>query len=231
MASRQEEKEARKQARLEQEAKERQAATRKRRLQLVVGGVLAAAIVAAAVAAIMASGGSSSDGPSETTTTAASLPEPAILDEQEAAEAAGCEFTTPENEGAGHEEREFTAADYKANPPTSGTHFPSWAEDGIYEPGNTPGLGELVHTLEHGRVNIQYKPGTDAKTIDQLEALVGENQGYHMLLYENASGMKAAVAATSWDNSLTCDSTSPELWDALRTFRDAHLDRAPEKVP
>jgi hypothetical protein len=231
MSSRQEEKEARKKARLEEEAKEQRAATRKRRLQLVVGGVLAAGIVAAVVFALMAAGGSSSEGPSDATTTAASLPEPAILDEQEAAKAAGCEFTTPENEGAGHEERDFTPADYKVNPPTSGMHFPSWAEDGIYEPGNTPGLGELVHTLEHGRVNIQYKPGTDPKTISQLEAFVGENQGYHMLLYENASGMRQAVAATSWDNSLTCDSTSPELWDALRTFRDAHLDKAPEKVP
>lgn len=233
MASRQEEKEARKRERLEQEAKEKRVAQRRKRLQYVLGGVLAAGIVAAVVVGVLASTGESETeaGPKQASAPAASLPDVEITDEQDAVKAAGCKETTPENEGAGHEEREFTAADYGANPPTSGTHFPQWAQDGIYEPGSTPPLGQLVHTLEHGRVNIQYRAGAGAKLIRQLEAFVGENEGYHLLLYENASGMEAAVAASAWDNLLTCAQTGPKLWDALRTFRDAHLDRAPERVP
>ena len=49
----------------------------------------------------------------------------------------------------------------------------------------------LVHTLEHGRVNLQYKKGTPASTVSRLEALVAEqNEGYHMLLYENTTDME-----------------------------------------
>ena len=108
------------------------------------------------------------------------------------------------NEGSGHEEKDFKASDYKQNPPTSGNHFPQWYEDGIYAPGDTPELGKLVHTLEHGRIDIQYKPGTPAATVAQLETLYNEmDGGHHLLLFENTTGMKAAVAATAWDASLT----------------------------
>ena len=92
------------------------------------------------------------------------------------------------NEGSGHEEKDFKASDYKQNPPTSGNHFPQWYQDGIYAPGDTPELGKLVHTLEHGRIDIQYKPGTPATTVAQLETLYNEmDGGYHMLLFENST--------------------------------------------
>ena len=236
MSSRQEEKEARRLERMEQEERDRKAAARIKRVQYVVGGLLVVGIVAAVLVVLMSGedgGGGGTDEPGTATTASGetvSLPEQALFDEQQAADAAGCEIRTVENEGRGHEEKEFTAQDYNHNPPTSGTHFPSWAEDGIYEPGNTPQLGELVHTLEHGRVNVQYKPGTDAETIAQLEAFMSENDGYHMLLYENATDMKPAVAATAWDFALMCNEVNDKTWDALRTFRDAHLDRGPEKV-
>jgi hypothetical protein len=237
MSSRQEEKEARRLERMEQEERDRKAAARIKRVQYVVGGLLVVGIVAAVIVVVTSGGGNGGGGTDEpgTATTASgetvSLPEPALFDEQQAADAAGCKIQSPPNEGSGHAEKEFTADDYDANPPTSGTHFPTWAEDGIYEPGSTPPLGELVHTLEHGRVNVQYKPGTDETVIAQLEAFVGETDRYHMLLYENATDMKPAIAATAWDFALTCDEVNDKTWDALRTFRDAHLDRGPEKVP
>ena len=90
------------------------------------------------------------------------------------------------NEGAGHVEKDFKASDYKQNPPTSGNHFPQWAQDGVYDAGDTPDLGQLVHTLEHGRIDVQYKPGTPAETVAQLETFMKENEdGYHMLLFQN----------------------------------------------
>jgi hypothetical protein len=116
-------------------------------------------------------------------------------------------------------------------PAASGAHFPTWYEDGIYEPGDTPDLGQLVHTLEHGRINVQYKPGTPAETVEQLEAFVAENGGYHMLMYENATDMEPQVAATAWTQLLECSSVNDKTWDALRTFRDSYLDKGPEQVP
>ena len=90
----------------------------------------------------------------------------------------------------------------------------------------------LVHTLEHGRVNVQYKKGTPAATSRRLEALVTEqNEGYHMLLYENTTDMDAAVAATAWTHSLTCPTMNDKVFDAIRTFRARYIDKGPETVP
>ena len=90
----------------------------------------------------------------------------------------------------------------------------------------------LVHTLEHGRINVQYKPGTPAERIRQLEALLAEqSDGYHMLLYENPTGMQAQVAATMWGHSVTCPRMNDQVFDVLRTFRASYIDQGPENVP
>jgi hypothetical protein len=239
VASRQEEKERRRQERLEREQAEKRAAARRKRLQFVLGGLLAAAAIAGVVLVLVVGvgggGGGGGDegepaGPSEEAANV-ELPQQQIGDVQEAAKAAGCKLASPEIEGATHETREFGASDFKTNPPTSGNHFPEWYDDGIYNPGDVPQLGMLVHTLEHGRINVQYKPGTPRQTVLQLEALLGENEGYHQLLYENTTGMDAAIAATAWGQSLTCPEMNDKVFDAIRTFRNEYTDRGPETVP
>ncbi len=229
MASRQEEKEARRQARLEQEEAERRAAAGRRRVQ-IVAGVLAVAIAAVVVVFVVGSGGD--DGPAtDPSADGVTLPERELTDLDEAAEAAGCTVSHPKDEGRGHDNKTFTAEDYDTNPPTSGTHFPQWAQDGIYTEETVPQLGELVHTLEHGRINIQYKPGTPPRVVRQLEAFLAEaDGGYHMLLYPNTTDMDAQVAATAWDHMVTCPTVGDETWDVLRAFREAYIDQGPEKV-
>jgi uncharacterized protein DUF3105 len=237
VSSRQEQKEARRRERLERERKEAAAAARRRRLQLVGGTLLGAAAIAGVVVAIAVGFGGDDSSPSGNATdvdpeVAARIPEQRTTDMEAAAKAAGCKLTNAEFEGASHEEREFTPADYKTNPPTSGNHFPDWYDDGIYEPGTTGQLGMLVHTLEHGRINIQYKKGTPANTVEELEALFNQmNEGYHLLLYENTTNMDAAVAATAWTHSLTCSEMNDKVFDAIRTFRQRYIDRGPETVP
>lgn len=232
MASRQEEKEARRRARIEQEEAERRAATRNKRLQLVLGGVLAAGIAAAVVVFAFASGGKDKESLAVApSSTGAQLPAVELTDEKAAAKAAGCTLQNPPDEGRDHEDRAFTIKDYKTNPPTSGTHFPVPAQEGIYAPGNNAQLGAFVHALEHGRIEVQYKPGTPKRATDQLEEFLAESDaGYHMLMFQNDTGMDAQVAATAWDHSLTCPTVTPQIWDALRTFRQSHIDRGPEKV-
>jgi hypothetical protein len=149
-----------------------------------------------------------------------------------AARAAGCTVENPPDQGVAHEQREFTEADYDSNPPTSGTHFPTWYEDGVYAPGTTPELGRLVHALEHGRIEIQYKPGTPAATVGRLEKLVDElDSGYHILLFENATKMPYAIAATAWGHLLGCPKMNDQVFDALRAFRKNYVDKGPETVP
>ena len=241
MASRQEEKERRRQERLEAEQALAAAAARRRRFQYAFGALLTVALVAGAVILALSALGGGDDEMTEASSTGPSasqsgslpeLPAQQETDIEAAAEAAGCKLVNPAYEGAGHEEREFTADDYKTNPPTSGTHFPSWAEDGVYAPENTPDLGLLVHTLEHGRINVQYAPGTAATSVAALEALLAEqNDGYHMLLYENPTGMEYQVAATAWTHLLGCPEYNDKVPDAVRTFRARYIDQGPERVP
>ena len=238
VASRQEEKEKRRQERLAREEAERKAAGRRKRLQYVFGGLLALAAVAGIVAvlALGVVGGDDEGGPGSPSAPSEAaadvkLPEQKTGEVKAAAKAAGCELAHPEIEGSTHEDKEFKASDYKTNPPTSGNHNPDWYEDGIYNAGDTPELGKLVHTLEHGRVDVQYKEGTSADDVAKLEAFLAETDGYHMLLFQNATGMDAAVAATAWGHSLTCSKLDDTTWDALRTFRTSYIDKGPEAVP
>jgi hypothetical protein len=232
MSSRQEEKERRKREREEKQQAEKASAARRKRLQLIIGIVLAVLVIGGGTAlAVGALGGGDSSEPSDTPAGGADIPERAEADLKKAAAAAGCKLVDAPNEGSGHEEKDFKASDYKQNPPTSGNHFPQWSDDGVYAPGQTDDLGKLVHTLEHGRIDIQYKPGTPAATIAQLETLYNEmDGGYHLLLFENSTNMPFAVAATAWDHQLGCPTMNPKVFDAIRAFRDEYIDKGPEKV-
>jgi hypothetical protein len=239
VASRQEEKEQRRQERLAREESARKAAARKKRLQYVFGGVLGLAVVAGVVAVVAlglggSSGGSGGEGkPTDASNVSSDvkLPDQKTGDLKAAAKAAGCTLSNPPIEGSTHETKDFKASDYKTNPPTSGNHNPDWYQDGIYNPGDVPKLGMLVHPLEHGRIEVQYKPGTPKTTVSQLEALLGESDGYHMLMFQNTTNMPSAVAATAWGHSLTCPAMNDQVFDAIRTFRTAYIDKGPEAVP
>jgi hypothetical protein len=236
VAHRQEEKQRRREERLARERAEAAAAARKKRVQLAFGGVLAIALVAGIVVLVVVGvGGSSANGnPTDPSSLSASVKLPAqqTSDLNAAAKAAGCTLQNPPIEGRQHENKTFTAKDYKTNPPTSGNHFPQWYDDGIYNPGDVPNLGMLVHTLEHGRVDVQYRPGTPKSAVNGLESLlVEQDNGYHMLLYQNTTGMPYAVAAAAWGHLLGCQTMNSKVYDALRTFRERYIDKGPESIP
>src|SRR5688572_22866148 len=148
MSSRKEEKERLRQEREEAERAAKASEGRRKRLAAVLGGVVLVAAVVAIV--LVATGGGDEDGASDSDTTAV-VPARKISDLNEAAKAAGCKVTDAENEGRGHSTADQT---YKTNPPTSGTHDPTPAQDGVYP--EAPDVEQSVHALEHGRVNIQY---------------------------------------------------------------------------
>jgi hypothetical protein len=235
MSSRQEEKERRRKEREEAEKKANAATARTRRLQIVGGVVVAIAVIVVAVVLVTSSGGGGDDSgsPSETVASSAvNLPARKITDLAAAAKAANCTVKTFPIEGRDHTPSEVT---YKTNPPTSGNHNPTPAQDGVYDPGNTPAKENYVHTLEHGRIEFQYKPGSPQKTIDTLVAIFNEplngTAGYHALVFENNTGMKPAIAATGWGQMITCENLSDAAIDALRDFREQYTDKGPELIP
>ena len=232
MSSRKEEKERLRREREEAERAAMASEGRRKRLAIVLGAVLAAAVAVIVVLAVVSG---DDEGSNQTSGGNVALPAKKISDLDEAAAAAGCKIEEHPSEGRGHTSAEVK---YKTNPPTSGSHDPQAAQDGIYpEP---PDLEQSVHALEHGRVNIQYKPGTPQNRINQLEQMVDEEVqgtgGYHTLLFENQSGMTAAVAATSWTRSLTCATFDDKVFDALRAFREKAIvgdwaSDIPEPIP
>jgi hypothetical protein len=235
MSSRQEEKERRRREREEQERKASAGTARTRRLQIVGGAVLVIAIIAVAVA-LITSGGSDDTGgdggPTTSPSVEVTLPAQKIKNLDEAAKAAGCTLRRMPNEGSTHVTEKVK---YKSNPPTSGNHNPTPAADGVYEADGTPEPENYVHSLEHGRIELQYKPGSSPETVGTLEALFNEEfngtPGYHALVFQNNTDMPYAVAATAWTQLLGCDKLSPEAIDAIRAFRERYTDKAPEFVP
>jgi Protein of unknown function (DUF3105) len=219
MSHRAEEKERRRRERLEREEAARRSAARKRMLQ-IGGGVVGALVVVAVVVVLVAGGGGGDDdsaNASQVTTDA---------------KAAGCTFRSFPSEGRTHTSSKVT---YKTNPPTSGNHNPTPAQDGIYRAGNSPPKENFVHTLEHGRIEFQYKPGAPAADVAKLRALAEEplngTPGYHTLFFENNTNMPAEFAATAWTKSITCSKLTPAALTAMRDFRKAFTDKGPEFIP
>jgi hypothetical protein len=209
-----------------------------RRLQTAAGVVLAA--VAIAVVAIAATSGAGNrqarpqtagGGPRiANVAIAPPLARPLPGGLPAAAAAAGCALSDPPSEGRSHVTGPVS---YRSNPPSSGPHFPLPAHDGIYDPGATPPKEQLVHSLEHGRIEIQYRPGTSSAAIGQLQSLVYEfarrNSDPRVLLFQNTTAMPFAVAAVAWGHILGCSAYRPAVLDAIRAFRSAYDLKAPER--
>jgi uncharacterized protein DUF3105 len=219
MAHRTEEKERRRRERIEREEAARRAAARKRMLRLG-GGLVAGLIAIAVVVVVVAGGGGGGDDEVDATKLAAD------------AKAAGCTFSQFKAEGRTHTAGKVT---YKSNPPTSGNHNPTPAADGIYRAGNSPPKENFVHSLEHGRIEFQYKPGASSADVAKLRAVAEEplndTRGYHMLMFENNTNMPTEFAATAWTKSITCAKLTPQSLDAMREFRKAYTDKGPEFIP
>lgn len=154
-----------------------------------------------------------------------------------AAQAAGCTLRENlTNEGAQHVDN-ATEVNYETDPPTSGNHNPNPVADGAFTTpvryeaqgaGNEMTIRNLVHSLEHGRVQIQYK--SSLPEADQL-ALKGifDADPAGMLLFPNDE-MPFEVAATAWTRLLGCPAYNEQVLDAVQVFRDVYRGQGPENV-
>jgi hypothetical protein len=234
MSSRQEEKERRRREREELERRAQQASARRKRLTLV--GVVVAAVAAVAVIGFVvvgggdgSDGGGDGDGPKDAAGEVAKAPTQDVGNLEVAAEAAGCKVTRHRETGSEHTPE---PVEYQTNPPTSGDHDPTPSQTGEYEADNPPDVEQSVHALEHGRILLQYKPGSPPDRIAQLRGRRNEevkgSKGYKTLLFQNQTGMTHAVAATAWTRSVTCPEWNDQVFDALRAFREDFVDKGPE---
>jgi hypothetical protein len=256
MASRKEEKERLREERLAAQKRQKSSEQTRQRLAMVGAGVILLAVVVGLVVVIAGSGGGDTKKSGKVTYSEASHiqfnsgnpndipgddrtgtppPELKIGNLQAAAKKANCDLKLDlPDEGNTHigppKEAEKNLPDYKTNPPTSGDHVdPGYQQaDGAYTEYPSPVL--TVHSLEHGRIDIQYSPDLAEK--DQL-ALKGvfDDSPDGMLLFPNPD-MPYEVAATAWTQMIGCDSYEGDATlDAIRDFRDTYRGRGPEAIP
>jgi hypothetical protein len=217
MASRQEEKERRRLERLQAEQAAQRSASRKRVLTIGGGAVLVIAVIGVIAVLALAGGDDKSANASNLAADA---------------KAAGCTFNSFKSEGRNHTTGKVK---YKTNPPTSGDHNPTPAQDGLYAPGNEPAPENFVHSLEHGRIEFEYKPGTSKADVAKLRNLAEEKlngtPGYHVLMFQNNTKMPSQFALAAWTKSLTCNTLDAKSIAVMRQFRKAYTDKGPELIP
>jgi Protein of unknown function (DUF3105) len=239
VSHRRQQKEALRKEREERERREREAQQRKRMV-----GYGAAALLVAVVAVVLAvfamgsddGGGGDAGSAGDVFPSGGSVPEQKEFEVRPAAAAANCELKSNRATSREHTTSLEERIKYSTNPPDSGRHYIEPAGDGAY--GEAPEDSELVHGLEHGRVIVWVKPNLPEEERANLKALFDEDT-YQMFLVPRAD-MPYAVAASAWNAEpapngtgrlLLCKEFTPEVYDALRAFRDEHRSRGPEPVP
>jgi hypothetical protein len=223
-----EKRERRRQQRIAREREAAQAESRRRRMRRLTTGLIAAAAATAVIVSVVAltntAGGT--DPSWDERVPAVPIPAPRLTNLEAAVRAAGCRLRAFREFGRKHV---LGDVDYRTSPPTSGNHNQLPAEDGAYGPGKPPKLTQAVHALEHGRVEIQWRPGLPRRQIGQLKTLFDERDR-HALLFANHTGMPYAVAATAWRRLLGCPTFNNRVFDAIRAFRTRYTDKGPEQV-
>jgi hypothetical protein len=144
-----------------------------------------------------------------------------VADLATAAKKAGCVLRLKlPDEGHEHIPVGSPTPNYKTNPPTSGNHVepPNQQADGAYR--EMPAEIDFVHSLEHGRLEIQYSPKLPRKDQLALKGLYDTMYGA-TLLFPNEK-MPYEVAATTWTNLLGCPTYKGAITlDAIRDFGKA----------
>jgi hypothetical protein len=238
MASRKEQKEA---LRREREARERQAKDSEQRKRLVGFGAAGVIVIVAvvAIAALALGSGGDSGGRGDTAEMypgGGSVPTQKITDQKKAAAAADCKLDSVDASGANdHTTTLDEKVKYATNPPTSGRHYQIVPDDGAYAKPLTD--EQFVHNQEHGRIVVWFKPSLPEDERANLKALFDEDP-YQMVITPRKK-MPYQVAATAWNGPdygnrgrlLLCDKYSPQVFDAIRTFRDENRSKGPEPVP
>jgi len=240
---REEERERLREARQERERK--QAGSDRRRLMVGYGvaGVIGLAVIVGIVVAVVSANNKNDSGNAHIVQSTGSTngfqpderegtkpPAPKTTDLKEAAKKADCDLRLDlPNEGHTHIPPTAPTPNYGTNPPTSGNHAepPYQQADGAYR--EMPKEIFIVHSLEHGRMEIQYSP--DLSESEQLELIGLYDSMYGATLLFPNENMSYAVAVTTWRNLLGCNEyKGAATLDAIRAFGKAKWGNGREPV-
>jgi hypothetical protein len=134
------------------------------------------------------------------------------------ASAASCDKATDDKaSGTLQHEPDGTAIKYAVSPPSSGSHYPTWApfDKKFYSLGDRPPVPNLVHNLEHGYTILWYNEAT-AKNADQAA------------LIEKISKAKLPDASNAKFIAAPFKSTDGAAWPAGKNIAFAHWSAGAE---
>ncbi len=227
---REEERERLRQARKERESTQGKSERRRLLAAYAVAGLIGLAVVVGIVSVVASSGGGgdasahlnpasgSVNGFEPDEREGTEVPAAKETNLEKAAKEAGCVLRLElEDEGHTHLPPTATAPAYQTTPPSSGNHAesPYQQADGAYS--EMPDELFIVHSLEHGRMEIQYSP--DLSEDEQLELKGLYETMYGGTLFFPNDNMNYAVAATTWTNLMGCpEYKGAATLDAIRAF-------------
>jgi hypothetical protein len=252
MASRKEEKERLRAQRLAAERAAQSGGRRRLYAGYAVAGILTLAVVAGLVA-VIASGGGGGSGAADACENAhiqntgsfkglepdcregtqESVAPTQYGDLAVSAQKAGCELKLNlPDEGNTHVPNS-TPVHYGTVPPTSGNHNPVPISDGAFETPVTSDTSQQsnirneVHAMEHGRIEIHYKPDLPEEQQLALKGVFDADPD-GVLLFPDPD-MPYDVAVTAWTNEVVCPNYNPVVLDVIRNFRDQYRGNGPEQ--
>lgn len=121
---------------------------------------------------------------------------------------------------------------YSSNPPTSGPHYRSPANWGVYDYEVNDKL--FIHNMEHGGVWISYKPSVATSTVNKLKTIADEFRGSKIVMAPRSAN-DSDIAVAAWTrllkiNLVDADITEEQL-NQIRAFYRAFKNKGPEFVP
>lgn len=121
---------------------------------------------------------------------------------------------------------------YNSNPPTSGPHYGSPANWGVYDYEVNDKF--FIHNMEHGGVWIAYRPSVDIHVVEHLKAITDEFGGSKIVMAPRAAN-DSDIAVAAWTrllkiNLVKGDITEEQL-NQIRAFYRAFKNKGPEFVP
>jgi len=149
------------------------------------------------------------------------------------AQKAGCDVKLNLPDEGNTHVPDSTPVHYRTVPPTSGNHNPVPISDGAYvtpvtsDTSKHPNIRNEVHAMEHGRIEIHYKPSLPENEQLALKGVFDADPP-GMLLYPDPD-MPYDVAVTAWTNEVVCPTYNPVILDVIRNFRDTYRGNGPEQ--
>lgn len=132
--------------------------------------------------------------------------------------------------GGGHIADGATGAGYSSVPATSGEHWGTPGNWGVYSAASPAQQSQVIHNLEHGGIVIWYQPGqADPDDVAELTQYVEQqvrSAKFKVILSPwTGEDFGHPIAVTAWNWLLYQDEADI---DQIRAFLDDHYGEAPE---